>query len=123
MSLCIIQFVLHCNHGKKVIYIRTSPLLSRVPVNMLLGAVLWPCAAVAPILLADRRSRSIPPASGNPATNPPHAAAVVNRRNRQTDGRTPNHYVDSALHTTRAVIIKHCVLVKVATDRSRDALR
>jgi len=52
------------------IYIRTSPLLSRVPVNMLLGAVLWPCAAVAPILLADRRSRSIPPASGEPSGKP-----------------------------------------------------
>jgi len=90
MSLCIIQFVLHCNHGKKVryiyIYIRTSPLLSRVPVNMLLGAVLWPCAAVAPILLADRRSRSIPPASELTQTRRMLQQWSIDGTDRRTDG-------------------------------------
>jgi len=34
------------------------------------------------------------------AANQPHAAAAVNRRDRQTDGRTPDRYIDPAPHTT-----------------------
>jgi len=39
------------------------------------------------------------------AANQPHVAGAVNRRNRQTDGRTPDRYVDPPPHTVRAASI------------------
>ena len=33
------------------------------------------------------------------SANQPHAAAAVDRRDRQTDGRTPDRYIDPAPHT------------------------
>jgi len=38
------------------------------------------------------------------AANPPHAAAAVDREDRQTDGRTFDRFVDAAPHTMRAVL-------------------
>jgi len=45
----------------------------------------------------------MPLLAGFPAANQQHAAAAVDRRDRQTDGRTPDRYIDFALHTARAV--------------------
>jgi len=39
------------------------------------------------------------------AANQPHAAAAVDRRDRQTDGQTPDRYIDPAPHTMLAVSI------------------
>ena len=36
--------------------------------------------------------------AGHPAANPPHTAAAVDRQDRQTDGRTPDRYIDPAPH-------------------------
>ena len=41
--------------------------------------------------------------AGRPAANQQHAAAAVDRRDRLTDGRTPDRYIDFAVHTARAV--------------------
>jgi len=63
-------------------------------------------AAVAPLLLSARRllqargaraavdRRRMP--AGRPAANTPHAAAAVDRWDRQTDGRTLNRLIDPA---------------------------
>jgi len=40
------------------------------------------------------------------AANQPNAAAAVDRRHRQTDGRTPDRYIDPAPHTMRAASIR-----------------
>jgi len=48
-------------------------------------------AAAAPLLLGARRCRSISLACGHPAANPPQAAAVVDRWDKQTDRRTDGH--------------------------------
>jgi len=39
------------------------------------------------------------------AANQPHVAAAVDRRDRQTDGRTLDRYVDPAPHTMQAASI------------------
>ena len=38
-------------------------------------------------------------AAERPAANPTHVNAAVNRRDRQTDGRTADRYIDPALHS------------------------
>jgi len=68
-----------------------------------------PAAAVNVTLLAfapERHAVAAPllPAKW-PATNPLHTAAVVARWERQTDGRTQDHYTDPAMHTMRAASI------------------
>jgi len=40
------------------------------------------------------------------AANQPHAAVAVDRRDRRTDGRTPDHYIDPTPHTMRVASIK-----------------
>jgi len=41
--------------------------------------------------------------AGPAAANPPHAAAAVDRWDRQTDGRTPYRYIDSAAYYASSV--------------------
>jgi len=53
--------------------------------------------AAAPLPCA-RRCRSMSPADGGSAANPPHAAAAVDR----WDGRTPDRYMNPAVHAMRA---------------------
>ena len=53
-----------------------------------------------------RRCRLIYPAGGRSAANPPHAAAAVKRRDRQTNGRTLDRYIDPAPPIMRAVSIR-----------------
>ena len=51
--------------------------------------------------------------TGHSAGNPPHAAAAVNRQDRQTGGWTLDHYIDPALHAMWAmpinIIITTCI--------------
>ena len=57
-------------------------------VNVTLPAFAAERRAAAPLLLGDRY---VLPAKHS-AANPPHAAAAVERWDRQTDGRTPDCY-------------------------------
>jgi len=60
----------------------------------------WHCLQL--LLSADRAANDRYLLAAEPTTaNPPHAAAAVDRWDRQTDGRTPDLYVDPALHTMR----------------------
>jgi len=43
--------------------------------------------------------------AGRSAANPPHAEAAVERRDRQTDGRTHDRCTDPAPDTVRAVLL------------------
>jgi len=43
--------------------------------------------------------------------NQPHAAAAVDRWDRQTDGRTPDRYID---YTMRVASIRHWLLIEEA---------
>jgi len=81
-------------------------LVPRLPAGhcpyLLLNAVLrrsccWAPAPPLPIDISCPRGRS--------ATNPPHAAAAVDRWDRRTDGQTLDRFMDPDPHTMRAVSI------------------
>ena len=62
------------------------------------------------------------------AANQPHASAAVDRRDRQTDRRTPDRFIDPAVpHTMRIVSLKRCMRTirscTVFARRSSDELR
>jgi len=65
---------------------------------------------------ADRRAAGRTPLStsharGARSSKPVHAAAAVDRWDRQTGGRTMDRYKDPALHTTPAVSSVAAVLI------------
>ena len=64
-------------------------------------------AAAAALQLGARRCRSISPTRGEPSSKRPHAAAAVDRWDRQTDGRTPYRFIDHAPHVMRAMPLSH----------------
>ena len=67
-----------------------------------------------------RSCRSISPALRALSSKPPHAAAAIDRWDRQTDRRTRDCYIDPALHTTPAasktVADWHVITVSVYCD-------
>ena len=69
-------------------------------------------AAAAPLLLGAQRL--LP---GRPAANPPHPAAADDRRDRQTDGQTPDRYLDPAADSAnnrRTVRVRTSLLTEYA---------
>ena len=66
-------------------------------------------AAAAPAVQQSMDVCCLP--AGPTAANPPHAAAAVDRWDRQTDGRTPYRYTDSATCYVSTVNNGHkCIL-------------
>jgi len=64
--------------------------------------------SAAPLLLsAGACYRSISPAAGRSAANPPHAAVAVDRWDRQMDRRTLERFTDPAPHTVRVVSVSN----------------
>jgi len=77
-------------------------------VNVTLPAFAAARRAAGAVAAERRRCRSICP--GREALRSKTAAAVVRQWDRQTDGQTPDRYIDPAPHTMRVVSVMQSIL-------------